>query len=129
MKPETLKHIVKEYGEQTVPTSKICRTIVFALIGAIWMFFQKDGIFSFTYASSLGLVLLGIYILIDVFQYFSGALMHGLMFFRKTKIKNPDSLINKADLFSFIMFLTKFLYLLVVIVVFAVYIFTVLYES
>lgn len=69
------------------------------------------------------------YVLIDVLQYFIISFLYGLLFFFRKKITNIKSKKDGIDALSFILFSTKIIYLIAVIVVFAVYIFTVLYES
>lgn len=123
------KDIDKIYNAQTTTVSKICRGIVFALIGAIWVFFQKNGIFQFNHVSTLGLALLSVYVLFDVLQYFIISLLYGLLYFFRERLSNISAKRNRIDALSFILFSIKIIYLIAIIVVFAVYIFTVLYES
>lgn len=113
---DTFKHIQSEYISKTTTSSTICRTIVFALIATVWMFFQENLKFPLNPNAQIALGLLSIYLVLDISQYFVTSTLYGISFFFKEKIKNQDRFINVIDIISFLIFVTKTLYLFVVVI-------------
>lgn len=120
---ENLKHIAKEYQDKSKSTSQICRVVVFGLIGAIWVYFQKDGIFHFNATSTCGLLLLSGYPLLDVIQYFVTAILYAVSFFYYDHLKKPDNVIDNIDKISLSIFFVKVVYLIITICIFINYIY------
>lgn len=114
--------IANEYARKTSATSKICRTIVFAMAAAIWALFQKDGAFEFEEEPLRGLFFLSLYLLIDVCQYFIHAVAYGVFYFRITDDSKPARMIEtirNLDRFSLYLFTLKVVYLIFVVIEFA----------
>lgn len=121
---EYLLSIREAYQTSTTATSKLCRTIVFALIASIWVLFQQNGTFTFSEWPTRAIGLLGIYVAIDVFQYFSSASSYFFLYlFRKRLKDNIGKWQHRTDQVLYCVFLAKILYLLVVISVCVFYAF------
>lgn len=124
MNNNTLKHIQSQYSSKTTATSTLCRTIVFGMIGAIWVFFQEKGVFKFTTISSIAFGLFAIYLVLDIIQYFSTSFLYGISFFYEKKIGNKlDRFIDYIDAISFILFTVKIFYLFVIMSIVVAYVF------
>lgn len=114
---DLIEHIKGEYQSKTAKASTICRTIVFGMIGTIWLFFRKDNVFIFNPQSCFALLLFIIYLSIDVFQYFATSVCYGFAFFFQGKLKDPDKFIDIVDLSSFIIFSLKIIYLFIIMII------------
>lgn len=111
-----LMTIREAYRMTTTTTSKLCRTIVFALIASIWVLFQQNGTFTFPEWPTRAIGLLGIYIFLDVFQYFSSASSYfALYLFRRRLGDHIGEWQHRTDQILYCVFLVKILYLIVVI--------------
>ena len=113
-----MSHIAGVYSSATTSTSKLCRTIVFALIASIWVLFQQNGTFTFPEWPTKAIGLLGIYIFIDVFQYFSSATSYFMLYlFRKKLGTRLGSWVHRTDQILYCVFLMKVLYLITVLAI------------
>lgn len=113
-----LQSISEAYKSTTTSTSKLCRTIVFAIIAAIWVLFQQNGTFSFPELPTRAIGLFGIYIILDVLQYFSSATSYFILYsLRKRLGSNIGKWQHKVDSVLYMVFLAKILYLLIVMTV------------
>lgn len=110
------EHIKSEYIAKTTSASTICRTIVFGLIGTVWVIYQKGGIFPFTGKPLTAIILLAIYLVADVSQYFITALLYGIGFYIRNK-SCIDKYIDVIDAISFAVFILKISYLIVVSII------------
>lgn len=111
-----VEHIKSEYIAKTTSTSTICRTIVFGLIGTVWVIYQQNGIFPFTGKPLTAIILLAVYLVADVSQYFITALLYGIGFYLRKK-SCIDTYIDVVDIVSFIIFILKISYLIVVSII------------
>lgn len=111
-------HIKDAYKATTTSTSKLCRTIVFALIASIWVLFQQNGTFTFPEWPTKAIGLLGIYIFIDVCQYFFSATSYFMLYlFRKKLGTRLGSWVHRTDQILYCVFLMKVLYLITVLAI------------
>lgn len=114
--------IVKYYGITSASTSKLCRKIVFASIAGIWVFFQKNGIYNFPIMPTKAIGLLCGYIIFDIAQYFLSTGSYFCLYVLKSKLGDRLSIWHKrVDYGLFCIFLTKILYLLIILVICTVY--------
>lgn len=110
-----LHNIIESYKATSTATSNLCRKVVFALIAAVWILFQQHGTFPFAELPTRAIGLLGIYIILDVFQYFASASGYfALHFFRKRLGDNIGKWQHKVDKALYLIFLAKILYLIIV---------------
>lgn len=113
-----LESIRSFYTSTTTTTSQLCRTIVFALIASVWVLFQQQGVFTFERLPTIAIGLLGIYICIDVFQYFASASSYFVLYSVRKKIGEKIGYWqHKVDNILYCIFLVKILYLLVIMIV------------
>ncbi len=122
---EYLLIIRNAYGKATTTTSKVCRYIVFAVIGAIWVLFQQNGLFEFQKLPSRALGLLILYIIIDLSQYFTTAILYMRVHHKRNKIKKNKMVrsIHSINKILFFIFLIKISYLLLLLCIFGYFIF------
>lgn len=114
--------IAKYYGITSASTSALCRKIVFASIAGIWVFFQKNGIYNFPIMPTKAIGLLCGYIIFDIAQYFLSTGTYFCLYVLKSKLGDRLSIWHKrVDYGLFCIFLTKILYLLVILVICTVY--------
>lgn len=110
------EHIKHEYIAKTTSASTICRTIVFGLIGTVWVIYQQNGIFPFTDKPLTAIILLAAYLVVDVSQYFITALLYGIGFYIRSK-SYIDKYIDVTDAISFAIFSLKISYLIIISII------------
>lgn len=114
---------------QSGKMSNLARTIIFGIIGTIWIIsYSEKGFIPANRCLYWALCLSFLYLLIDVSHYFVDSLLYRYEYFRLDKNKNDnnfvtnthESYMNKVSKNSFIILLVKFLLLLTTSICFIV---------